>query len=350
MKHIIEELDIRPETHRALDFYLPGNRFAVLDIETSGLSPVYSSVILSGFITIDNRNASPNDDSSSDTTSTKDVTLPLIELNQLFATMPTDEEEILSKTARLLSDVDYIVTFNGRYFDVPFLEKRCAKYGIEFPKLFNLDLFVLLKYYSDLPKILPKMNQKTVETYAGIENLRQDRISGGESVDLYNQYLETASKDLERRILLHNSDDLKQLLRLLTLLKNADIHRSFNKTGFPIYGGRITGIELKKADLTIKGNSHSGTEYIAFPSVEAPYHFQMSGKDGSFEITLPCESKEDSIYVDVKTLLDDDAREVLSTLPSFVNDYIILKENKRLNYLDINLLAREISRLALERV
>ena len=329
MKHITEKLDTIPEHFKILDFYLPDDSYAILDIETTGLSPAYSSVVVVGMIIV----------------SKEEITL-----HQLFATSPSDELEVLSNTAKLLSSCTYIITFNGRFFDVPFLYKRGNKHGVEIPELFNLDLFVLLKYYSDLPKILPRMNQKTIEEYAGISSNRSDTISGAESVELYNKYLETGEKDLERRILLHNSDDVKQLLGLMTLIRNSDVHKSFNKTGFPISDGRITGIDLKKADLIIKGISNTKTEYIAFPSLEAPYHFQMSGKDGSFEITLPCESKDNSVYVDIKTLLDDSAREVLSILPFYVNDYLILKEKNRINYLEINLLARELSKFALSRL
>ena len=274
----------------------------------------------------------------------------VITKHQLLATSLDDEKELLAKTAKLLDSCNHIITFNGRMFDIPFLKKRSRKYDINMPNVFNLDLFILLKFYSDVSKILPRMNQKTIEEYAGIASFRNDMISGEESVKQYLKYLENNSKELEDTILLHNSDDIMQLMRLCSLIKNVDVHRAFYKTGFPIVGGRITGIEIKKSEIIVKGNSYSATDYITFPTIETPYLFQMSGKDHSFELTLSCESTGNNVYVDVKTLLDPKAREVLSTLPSFVNDYIILKENKRLNYLDINLLAREAARIALERI
>ena len=162
--------------------------------------------------------------------------------------------------------------------------------------------------------------------------------------------MDSGSKDFERRILLHNSDDVKQLLRLMELLKNVDIHRAFYKSGFPINGGKIKGINLKKSDLIINGISYSPSDYIAFPSVEFPYHLQMKGSDGSFELILQCESKGNNVYVERINGLDSDKMAILETFPSFVNNYIILKENGSLHYPTINILASALSETALARI
>ena len=329
MKTITQELQINIPRRPILDMYLSPGPFSLLDIETTGLSPAYSSVVLAGVIVV-------KDDVAT--------------LNQFFATGPYDEEEILSRVTNLLSETNYLITYNGRFFDVPFLNKRCVKYNMVMPTVFDLDLFVLFKHYSDIPKLLPKLNQKTIEEYAGIHTLREDRISGGESVDLYNQYLETGSLDLERRILLHNADDLKQLLRLMDLLKNVDIHRAFYKSGFPVNGGLLKGFNLKKNNLTITGISHNPSDYISFPSLEKPYHFQMSKKDGSFEITLPCEVMKDSIYIERIPSLDSEKAALLESFPSFFNNYIILKEEGSINYPTVNILGAAIAEQALGTV
>lgn len=329
MKHIKEQIDIIPEEFKSLGMYLDNKRYAVLDIETTGLSPIHNQVMLVGLIVVEDKK---------------------VTLHQFFATDLQDEAEILSKTAKELSSCNYIVTFNGRFFDIPFIEKRNVKHGVYLERLFNLDLFYLLKFYSDIPKIIPKLNQKSIEMYAGIDVLRQDRISGGESVALFSEYLNTGSMDLEKRILLHNSDDLKQLLRLMGLLKNVDIHRSFFKTGFPIDGGRLSGIDLKKTDLIIKGFGDNPTEYIAFPSVEAPYSFRMSAKDGAFEIELPCEKRNKDIYVDIGFIESKGLDELKEFFPSFINDYLIIKENGSINYPEVNLMSKFLAIDALGRL
>lgn len=322
MKHITETLDINIEQSKLLEPYLGSSSFAVLDIETTGLSPVYSSIILMGLIVVDPSKDTP------------------LTMHQLFAITPHDEFEILEKTLSLLNDVDYIVTFNGKSFDMPFLNKRLERNNLDPINIFNLDLFLLLKNYSNLSEMLPRMNQKALEEYAGIDGLRQDRISGGESVDLYNSYLETGSSDLEKRILLHNSDDVKQLLRLLSLLKHVEINRAFYNSGYPLHNGRVTKTTLKKNELLINGKSDSRVEYISFPTVESPYSFRLSASTGEFELELPIESLDNNSYVSANGVLSHDS-EILN-MPFVVNDYIILKDNGEINYLAINLLAQSL--------
>ena len=329
MKHIIREYDLSIETTPILHSYLDSDSFAVLDIETSGLSPVYSSVILVGMLM---------------------VTPDIVTLHQLFATTPNEEPELLMETINLLSNIDYLVTYNGRMFDIPFLNKRAEIHNMDFPKSFNLDLFLLLRYYSPLPTLLQKMSQKSLEEYANISHLRQDRISGGESVDLYSRYLETLDSNLEEKILLHNSDDVLQLYRLMPLIRNADIHKAFYKTGFPIDGGRITKIDIKSGDLIIKGLADNPIDYISFPSVESPYHLQISRSKGEFEIVLPCEAKANGVFVDLKDLFSEESKATLANYPSYVNDYLILKEAGEFKYLEINMLAKLIAEEALLKI
>ena len=325
MKTINEKLDISFERTNALDMYLPSAGFAVLDLETMGISPAYNPVILSGMITVNEEG---------------------INLKQFFATSPEDEEELLRYTLKELSALSYVITYNGKTFDMPFLDRRMKKYGLEMPDLFNLDLYHLFRHYSDLPKLIPKLNQKTLEEYAGIATLREDRISGGESVDLYNQYVETGSMDFERRILLHNSDDVKQLSRLMALLRNCNIHRAFHKNGFPISRGRITGVSINKGDMNIEGRVDAPIDYISFPSIERPYHLQITKSNGQFTINLPCEIKEKNVFINLG-FLDSENKALLESLPAYVNGFLILVESGNTNYIASNLLAREIADFAL---
>ena len=278
-------------------------------------------------------------------------------LIQYFAETPAQEKEVLEASARLLADVSFVVTYNGRYFDMPFLKKRCQRHNLELSEPFDLDMYILLKYYSPIGKMLPNLSQKSLEEYAGISHLREDRIGGGDSVTMYESYQSTRAKDLEEKILLHNSDDVEQLYRLMALLKNCDLDRAFTKSGFPIDGGLITDISLKGQDLIIRGISHNPTEYIGFPSSDNPLLIYAHKSDGTFEITAPCEAKEKSVYIDLLPFMDsnnersDDSFESdaanfsndefakLKNCSGFVNNYLILKEEGTLRHSEINALA-----------
>lgn len=326
MKHIQEILTLNNINMTILDSYLESDRFTVLDIETTGLSPIYGSVILIGLI---------------------EITPDECTLHQFFADSPDEESLIISEAVNKLKDANYIVTYNGRMFDIPFLIKRARKYDIEFPSIFNLDLFLLFKYYSDFPKFLTSLSQKSMEEYAGISNLRQDNISGMESVEDYLSYLSTGDSELLERILLHNSDDVKQLYRLMSLIKNTDMHRSLYKTGFPIDGGKITNISIKSDMLSITGTSKNPIEYIHFSSVDQPYNLKMSKSDGGFSISVPLDKKDKNIYMDVHDLLNENYKVPLLRLPGYVNDYIILKDSSGINYIEVNLLSKAISEMIL---
>ena len=345
MKTIRRELDIIPESFKSVGKYLPSDNYAVFDIETTGLSANFSSVILSGFVLVRSGKA---------------------ELIQYFAEDPSQEPELLKETADLLSSLSHIITYNGRYFDVPFFRKRCEKYDLNTAMPFNLDLYNMFRYYSPLGKILPALGQKNLEEYAGIANLRLDRISGSESIELYDQYQLTRSSQLEEAILLHNSDDVAQLLRLMTLIKNCDVDRAFFKSGFPIDGGMISTTALKGQDLIIEGLSDVPSEYIGFPTSENPLLIRAYKENGKFEITVPCETRANAIYVDLipyinEALLDNGEQmpqddpttadvDFITNCSGFVNNYLILKEPDTINYGDINALSKLIANKVLKLI
>ena len=74
MKIIEKKLNIDPAELKLLDKYLSTNSYAVFDIETTGLSPSFSSIVLAGFVLV------------------KDGTASLI---QYFAETPMQEKEVL---------------------------------------------------------------------------------------------------------------------------------------------------------------------------------------------------------------------------------------------------------------
>lgn len=362
MKTIERELDIKPASLRMLEPYLGGKSYGVFDIETTGLSPAYSSIILSGFVIVRDGRAV---------------------LKQFFASHPSQEPDVIKASLAEIADLDYLVTFNGRMFDIPFLIKRAAKFelleasqpedlfsllsdpaGIAAKKpdirtKYDLDLFVIMKYYSDLPGMIGSMSQKNLERFMGISDLRDDEISGEESVRLYQNYVNFPTREAEESILLHNSDDVCQLTRLLPVLTRSDIHRAMSKGGFPVRGGIVKSVQPGRDSLLIKGKADRPMEYFSFPSQDRPYDFYMSGTDGSFTITLPLESEAGALYVDLVALLgyghsvseSENVSEVsipceIAELPGFVNGYLLIKDPMdpgRTDWLGLNLFAKHLA-------
>lgn len=175
--------------------YLENRSIAVFDIETTGLWFRSDQIILSGILLPDTSCMEPpithwenSVISPSSAASTQPETV-FGRAIQFFSDIPGDEAEIVRATIEILSNVDIIVTYNGKSFDIPFLKTRAAKFGIpcDLPG-WSLDLFTMIQAYTDLKSAIGSLSQKNIERYMGLATSRTDEISGRESVDQFKRY------------------------------------------------------------------------------------------------------------------------------------------------------------------
>ena len=320
MKIIKERLKLNPFTSKALNFYFGGKTFAVFDIETTGLNPKYCNLMLSGIIRVKGSEG---------------------ELIQYFAESLDEEPELLRRTIADLSETDYVLTYNGRHFDIPFIKKRAAEYGINSDSVpYTLDLYLVLNGYSPFKTFLPDLKQKTVEVFMGLASSRDDKISGKENVDMYNAYLETRSPALREKILLHNHDDLIQLYKLQPVISKTDFHRAMFSLGFPLKYFTIKKIYTSGRDLKITGSQNRNpVDYISFPTEEDPYTLTMTRKDRAFELTIPGFNESGYIVSDIYALLGEKSNK-LKEYPDVVNGYLITSTPEGLNHFEINAFAK----------
>lgn len=316
MKTVTDSLQLPAYTSRIFDMYFKDRSFAVFDIETTGLSPGRCKVILSGMLLRDREG---------------------YRVIQYFADQPDDEAQIIEKTQEQLEQVDYVITYNGRHFDMPFMETRAKKHGITFePKVYNLDLFLVVQSCSDLRQTLTNLKQKTLEVFMGLSDGRDDKISGGESVALYQQYMQSHAFALEKTILLHNHDDLIQLYRLLPVIAKTDFHKAMYKRGFPAGNFLIEKISISGKTLIVCGRQlKKPVSYISFPTEDNPISLNMNAADGSFELTVPCTCQAGALYFDVAALLGENLS-AIEKYPSVVNGYLVAENRGTINYLEIN--------------
>lgn len=315
MKTIVDNIQIPVYYSKLFNMYFGGKTFAVFDIETTGLSPANSKVILTGILTVDQNGGY---------------------VQQFFADQNDDEEAVIRATMKALAGIDYVITYNGRHFDMPFMKKRAEKYGLEFPDLYNLDLYLLISGYAPFKEVLPGLKQKNIETYMGIAIHRDDEISGKESVELYNRYMETKRFELEEKILLHNHDDIIQLYKILPIIERLDLHKALFKRGFPAGRFLIEQISIKSKELHVKARQlQDAIDYISFPTEAAPYMLMMNSAGGSVDLTIPCESASSNLYLDARAILRS-ASLKLDPLPGVVDGYLILSQKNQVNELEIN--------------
>ena len=316
MKTITDYIQVSVYYSKLFDMYFGGKRFAVFDIETTGLSPASCKVILTGILTTDHDGNAL--------------------VQQFFADQNDDEEAVIRATINALEGIDYVITYNGRHFDMPFMQKRAEKYGLTFPDLYNLDLYLLISGYAPFKEVLPGLKQKNIESYMGIAVSRDDEISGKESVELYNRYMETKRFELEEKILLHNHDDIIQLYKILPIVEQLDLHKAMYKRGFIAGHFLIEQVSIKNKELQVRARQlRDAIDYISFPTEATPYMLIMSSSSGSVELTFPCESGAQSLYLDVRAVLRS-ASLRLDALPGVVDGYLILSQKNRINELEIN--------------
>lgn len=190
--------------------------------------------------------------------------------------------------------------------------------------------------HSCLKDVLPNLKQKSVEIFMGLAESRDDEISGGESVALYNRYMTTKNFALERKILLHNHDDLIQLYKLLPVILKTDFHRAMYKLGFPAGNMIIEKITQAGRDLHVLGKQRGkATDYISFPTEDAPYSLIMDSASRQAELIVPCQVQSGSIFFDAQQILGAGAVK-LEQYPGVVNGYLITSEQGNINFMEIN--------------
>ena len=334
MEHI--RMDVSEDLYqsRLWDFYYSGRSVCVLDIETTGLDRRRNRFILGGLYDPKER-----------------------QLHQVFAEDISEEAEALAEFTALVKKYDVIVTYNGRHFDLPFLEERLRRtglasgygsgYGSEYESGhrtgygfgYDLDLYQVVNGHSPLRRLLPNLKQKTVEAYMGLWADRSDEISGAESVQLYEHYTRTKDPQARRQILLHNSDDVLQLTRLMKVLEKCDVHQAMYRLGFPIGAPRrrwqVRRIRLSGQYLLAEGEQGADPlEYRGFGLGEASLQSAFDAKAGTFRLEYPVLRRSGITAADLRAA--GLAEESFRKYPDYGSGFLCLEDPEGIRYREVN--------------
>ena len=176
-------------------------KFVFFDIETTGFVAAQTSLYLIGCVFKDNDHW---------------------KFRQWFLESHNEEPEVLRDFAKFLTTFDTIIHFNGATFDIPYMNKKYARYKqpSPFERLESIDIYKCISPYKKY-LVLDSLKQKSCEQFLGL--FREDPFSGGELIQLYKAYTETFDKRLLEVLLLHNREDLTGMLSILPMLAYARI-------------------------------------------------------------------------------------------------------------------------------
>ena len=315
MKHITESVNEKIYTSPLLDFYFHNMSMGTLDIETTGLNPERCKFVLGGLYDFDGRT-----------------------MHQFFADSSDEEADTLLAYFEKVSCLDVIITYNGRHFDLPFMETRYRRllgdeYRGKMP--FHLDLYLLLSGHSPVRQFVPNLKQKTVENYLGLWEGRTDEISGAESIELYYEYVRTGSSDALRQILLHNRDDVIQLSRLLKVISKSDWHKGMNKCGFPAGGCTVSKTKLHRDVLEFSGvQLDTPVNYRCFQVGEYPASSDWNESDRTFRVKVPVIREHGLTVIDLYASGIDTGP--FEQFPAYSSGFLAVETSEGLNYMEIN--------------
>jgi uncharacterized protein YprB with RNaseH-like and TPR domain len=189
-----------PEAVQALDpperglFRKFGHRrMLFLDIETCGLQS--QPVFLIGLCHIGDRN---------------------LILRQLFARNYAEERAVLCEIERILGEHDFLVTYNGKTFDIPFLRHRAVYHRMKFEaRIPHLDLlWMVRRRWKDR---LPDCRLQTLE-WRVLRRLRAGDINGSEIPGAYHEYVKHGQPHRLLPVFHHNLLDVVAMAELLPRL------------------------------------------------------------------------------------------------------------------------------------
>ncbi len=165
-------------------------RMLFLDIETCGLSA--APVFLVGLCMVGDRN---------------------LVLRQLFARDYSEERALLQEIGRLARDFDFLVTFNGKSFDVPFLRDRAIHHRMPFSlELPHLDLLWMAR--RRWKHALPDCRLKTLE-WRVLRRRRAGDVSGAEIPGLYHDFVRRGEPHRLLPVFHHNLLDVVAMAELI---------------------------------------------------------------------------------------------------------------------------------------
>lgn len=137
-------------------------------------------------------------------------------ITQWMARQPQEEAALLQAFADFMKPYGTVIHFNGKRFDLPYLEEKYAQYRLPSPfsGKASVDLYLDFRPLKAFLK-LNHMNQKSLELFLGLD--RDDQYDGGRLIPVYREFCKTFDSKLLELLLLHNKEDVEGMFSLTSL-------------------------------------------------------------------------------------------------------------------------------------
>lgn len=205
MKCIQKSLGILSPCYPIENFCIPMQTLFI-DIETTGLYAKSSNLYMIGCAYLNNTNGPAHW-----------CTI------QWFATNYEDELNVLDAFVQFAADYRFLIHFNGNSFDIPYLQNKLEHYQLELDlnRFEGIDIYRRIAPYKSFLR-LPNCKQKTLEGFLHTTR-REDKYTGGELIEIYHDYVLSRSESSEQLLLLHNEEDIKEMLEIVSILAVPDL-------------------------------------------------------------------------------------------------------------------------------
>ena len=225
------------------------------DIETTGLSRQKNIIYLIGVVYQENK---------------------IYKSIQWFNDDGASEENIIRQFIDFIGDYQVLINYNGTSFDIPFVHERAKLYNIDFDTV-SVQSFDLYKLVSKCRKFLSlsDLKQKTIELFLRID--RTDKYDGGTLINIYYKYLKDRDNEACRLLLLHNYDDICNLVKITDILSYIDISN-----------GMYDVIETDTSDKELIITCQLYNQLTVPLSIMGEY-FYISGKNSTLKFLIKTE-------------------------------------------------------------
>ncbi len=292
------------------------------DIETTGLSPKYNKIISINALLYSNNTAY---------------------MYQFFSESDNDEKSLIEEFITLISNKKYIITYNGNTFDIPFINKKCNKYNLNF----TLDKLIKIDLYNDINSLknkldLENLKLKTVEKFFNIN--RNDDLNGKDIIKLYTSYSLNNKEVYRNLILKHNFEDVLNLSLLFEkIMKSYDdiiiLNYFENKI---IIKFLYDNIKVTKKSIIVKLITFKNLK-INYVNYSSAYEYYCNSNTGIITVTFrPYMFSDDTINSFLYLLNEDFNLIDYDQIETIRKDIIPIKYSNKIYFNNIKLLVNKI--------